>query len=501
MDAAAIGKKLKQLYPQYQAVDDAVLGQKYMQKYGGAVSSVQSGQIGIKDIPEAQRVGVSVGLDAVGYKSPESAAEGKKKDSINAVTNLINNLEKHYQEAGGGEVNVPILSRILGVGKDIQGSLGFNDAASTYNKEREGFAATLKSLTGDTGVLTDQDFARLSKLLPGLGAKPQEAKNLLNDLRSQIAAKYGGEATQTTIKPDEKGLIDVLLGNAKNTFQDIRAGAIAANPRIQESREQGFKQAQQLEQMAQAEKDPTRKKALLQEAAKLYAGIGDEAQMTAQSFSEDVKDDPVLRGVGAGSEIATLAEAPAILKSVFNVVKNPKVLSPKEALGKVFTQDKGKALRNEVVDEATKKGAKIDGNKIFNSIDEWAAEAKKANPQAIKSIDNFVSGAKEQFKGKKLNPDEVFKLWDNASKGFTAAGTKGSSMVASYHRAVRDTVRGLLDDVAPGFEEGTQLIRKGLQRSDTVSKVGKIALGSGVGLLSTTALLKLLGMLGVDNRN
>lgn len=65
MDPIAIGKKIKEAYPQYAKADDALLGNKYLQKYGGVITAVKSGQIKITDLPAEQRAGVGLGMAAI----------------------------------------------------------------------------------------------------------------------------------------------------------------------------------------------------------------------------------------------------------------------------------------------------------------------------------------------------------------------------------------------------------------------------------------------------
>lgn len=454
MDAAAIGRKLKQLYPQYQTVDDAVLGQKYMQKYGGAVSSVQSGQIGIKDIPEAQRVGVSVGLDAVGYKQPtkETAAQVKKDESLNAVTNLIQNLEKHYQQAGGGEVNVPVLSRIIGKKKDIEGALGFNDSASTYNKEKEGFAATLKSLTGDTGVLTDQDFARLSKLLPALGAKPQEAKNLLNDLRSQVSAKYGGKATKTTIKPDEKGAFEALLPSTagylegRGQEQEKLRKLAESNPEL--AGQQANEQAQALLQ----------NKAPLNFIMNLVKGQK-EAGALAAPTSEIVGDVAMLQG------------GKALLSGGKNLLK-------------------GKFTSQAALGEARKQAAKdltANTKSLVQAGDDYVA---KIDPGAKKAWETLKPAIKETTS----IDDLLEKLSNWGSKAYTKSGDKRAIteglLKEHLYRSGRDVIKKEAPEVAKITAQMGK--RKGLE--DLLKKTAvPAAVGAGASAPIGLLLYKLLG--------
>lgn len=152
----------------------------------------------------------------------ELKGEPDKKESttFNKIDNLVNTLESRYMGAGGGEFT-GTGARISGVKKNVSGALGLDDQASAYKDAREGFAATLKTLTGDVGVLTQPDYERLVKLVPSLGATPGEAKIKFEDLRSQVAASFGGEKSDVTYQaPESKGgAMAALLPGVNELYQ------------------------------------------------------------------------------------------------------------------------------------------------------------------------------------------------------------------------------------------------------------------------------------------
>lgn len=493
MDAATIGKKLQQSYPQYAKIDPAVLGQKYIQKYGSAVEGVSSGKIKITDIPEAQRVAVSIGMEGPAGKNDPA--------EIDAVNNLIKTLEQRYQAGGGGDTNLGPLTRILGAVKSAGAAAGLNPEAQLYKKEKAGFAATLKKLSGDTGVLTDQDYERLAGLLPGLGSTGAEATGAFEDLRKQVGAKYG-KAEETTYKSKSgtgatgNDLIDMLLGTSINVAKDVGTAAGQKSVAgVQGSQLKALEGARKLEKLANETTDPEEKARLLKLANQSREVVGSEANTAASQYSKDIDRGYIDRGLSTGAQIASVAELPAMLKGALNITKS----APK-AVGKIFSQKAGQELRNEAVETATKAGKKVETKPIIEKIAQWGVDAKKANPTATARIDKFVNGTIEQLGDAGMNPDDAFTLWDNASKGFSAAGTKGASMEASYHRAIRDAIRGELDKAAPGFEKGTQMIKEGLQRTKAAKKFGNIAAGGAVGGLTFLALNKLLSGLGINTK-
>lgn len=149
-----------------------------------------------------------------------------KRASSGAALNFIDTLEKHYSGAGAGQTDLGPLTRILSPIIGAQGNAGLNPSAKTYGNEKAGFAATLKSITGDVGVLTDKDYERLAGLLPGFGATPEEVQQSFNDIRGQIAAKYNINPTSTTIKPPTQGPGNNIMQNAGNDVKGIINGIL-----------------------------------------------------------------------------------------------------------------------------------------------------------------------------------------------------------------------------------------------------------------------------------
>lgn len=166
MDPIKVGQQIQKAYPQYANTDAATLGNKYLSKYGGAVQSVQSGQIKISDIPEAQRTGVSIGLNAVGYKPEQDSAAEKeakvKKDEkltkIKELSSNIKELEKSRREMkikGPGSNLVPFRSAL---DPNIRGF------ETTRNIVAYTMAGALADQTGRG--LSDQDFQTFFNALP-----------------------------------------------------------------------------------------------------------------------------------------------------------------------------------------------------------------------------------------------------------------------------------------------------------------------------------------------
>lgn len=425
-----------------------------------------------------------------------SEADKKKADSFNSIENFINNLEAHYQGAGGASFGEGPIARILGVGRAIEGKLGLNSEANTYERQKKGFAATLKELTGDTGVLTENDFKRLAGLVPDLGSTPEEAKNLLNDLRSQISAKFGGEKKGTTISPknpEVSPILNMLFGGSLDLGKDIVASMGSGG--VQKSLNQSTSQLYDLLTRARNEKDPQKKKQLLEIAKQGFERGSQTASNLAGTFSESAGKGAIERGIDVGGEITGALAAPGLVKGAIQLPGQ---------LGKLFNSaSAGKALRNKAIEVADKAGESIPGNKILSSLEKWKGTAIQANPGKKSQIMNIIKEAKSSFKGKNIGVKDAKRIWDEVNSGFTQSGVTKTTVESSADRAIRSILREELDKVAPGFEKGTKMIKTGLDRTKALKKfVGNPLAYGAVGAASGAGIYGLLNLLGIgQNRN
>lgn len=411
-----------------------------------AAESVAGGNLKLTDLPAEDRASVSKALQQSKSKIP---ADSKKASEINAVLNLVNNLEKNYQAAGGGEVDVPILSRIVGAKKDAEGALGFNDAANSYNRQKSGFAATLKGLTGDTGVLTDQDFARLSKLLPGLGAKPQEAKTLLNDLRSQIKAKYGGDLTQTTIKPDEKNLVETLFPSTTQLAGEAYSNF--TNP------------TQYTKEEAEAKVNEVKNNM-------------NPLQVIINAANGDPHAQELL---GATGEVTTAVGAPGVVKGA--------VTGGKNLLGKV--------LGNSGLNEARKAAAKdvvVNTKSVIEAGDDYV---KNIDPGAQRVWEILKPSLKET-----TSADELLqKITYWGDKAYTNSGDKRAITEGLLKSHLYKAGREAIAKDAPEIARLTTEMGKDMSRRKVVGKGAGIVGGALAGGAAYALLGKLLGNPGSSN--
>ncbi|HEC65689.1 MAG TPA: hypothetical protein ENI23_10360 [bacterium] len=327
------------------------------------------------------------------------------------------------------------------------------------------------------GEATDQEFSEAELGITN-GVTPQEPKPISDRL-----VEAG------------KGIGEFFLGGARNVFEDIGTGLALkgkAGQELQRSQQQALDLAQRVSEKALQTEDPEERRILNQVAQDALSEISKQAGETQEQFSEDVKRGAVSRGLEAGAEIATAGAAltgiPSIAKKAPGAIRavgkkvGKKIISPFKAKPAKFSKEileeglklaeKGGKTRDVAVKSAQEAGKKVTGSKVFSKISAWAKEAKAgATSSQAKQIDDLVKRSTRFYKGKNLNPVTAKSRWDTATKGFSAAGKAGDTVQAGFHRAVRDGIRAELDKVAPGFEAGTQAIRKGLEREKVLKAI------------------------------
>ena len=418
LDPVSIGKKIKESYPQYANVDDATIGTKYLQKYGGAISSIQSKQIDIKDIPEAQRVGVSIGLQGAGYEPPKdelSAAESKNKSAYQGAVGLLDVLEQNYTAAKGGEFS-GIGAIPGGIGKNIAGALNLDKPAGIYNRQKSGFTANLKTITGDTGVMTEKDYARIESLLPKFTDDPEMATQFFKDMRQIIANKFAGETTESKYqRPELRG---GALGKSDNPLLNLIAGVV---PGVSEY----------------ATKDVPE-----------YYGKG-----LPGSYKEQLteRSDISKKSEKAKTEIGTLS---AVLGLGNAARQGLRGLSSKAAL----------ETRSRVAGESV---AKVSGDDIIAQAEKKLGSVSEADKAGVQKI---FDTAKEQLKGKVFTPQQALDKLTQYNKAYTTTGAAGKSGKAFFNDVMSKATREVIREVAPDVAATQEALKRSIQLPKTIRK-------------------------------
>lgn len=118
----------------------------------------------------------------------------QKQKEGSAIREIVGMLKTTYEgESGtkddlskgrGNDVKARIQDLILG---NVDGG-----RYKTYRDYRKGIAGTLKSVVGETGILTDADITRITNLMPGTNETPTEAARKWKELETFLNGRYGG---------------------------------------------------------------------------------------------------------------------------------------------------------------------------------------------------------------------------------------------------------------------------------------------------------------------
>ncbi len=388
-------------------------------------------------VPEAYRGGAQQVLNESNYK-----ADAKTKgDDYGATINFLNNLEKHYQSGGGASYGDSPLARLFGGGEKVKGMLGMNNEAKLYDTQKAGFIASLKGLTGDTGVLTQTDAERLAGLLPGFTSTTGEAKGAFNDVRSQLAAKYGGKKTETTVNPREKNIIEMLL---PETSKIPNQGIDIVN-----------KQAQIQQQVGPTKGD-------LGKSAKsaLFQTLG-------------IAPDVLATTAPAATELATAVQLPGMAKGGLEFLKGiPGSFTTAAAAKARSTAAEGVSVKTKDLISA--------GEKYVNDI----------NPSAKKAWDTLKPAIKDT-----TNADELLiKLSDWGNKAYTQSGDVRAIAEGQLKEHLYKEGRNIMKKETPEIAKYTDDISKTISRNKLLKKLlVPSAISAGIGIPLSVGMYNLLG--------
>jgi hypothetical protein len=524
MDAAAIGKKLKQQYPQYASVDDATLGEKYLSKYGGAVSSVQSGKLKLTDIPQEQRVGVAVGLDD--SKSAESIAlKGAPATDVNMLKDILDSAQAATQrydpsytgfgDAFQGLFRTTFNAKGAEKEQDFRGDIA--DIRTAIRNYISGAAiprAEAKEFENLIPKVSDSDTQIQSKLKRLQERSIRQTENVLQTAGYDVAGEEYLKTSPTRI-PDElknkqqqtgnplsdtisnNPLLNMILGTGAKIGQDVGTGVRATQS--QGNFDQLEMQAKAFEDEAYATKDMQKRKDLLQNANNIRQQISGEAGNISQSFTEEVQDPVALRAILGAMEVAGAAEIPGATSTVKNLFKGGAKQVAKEGAEQVVQESPSMVkqvvqpfksagiIRDQAAEQATKDGVRIEGNKLLQFLDD---AGKKLSPTDKKAYDTYMDRAKDIYKGKKITPTDSLDLLESANTAFNASGKTGKSAKAQFNKKLGDFLRKEYSD-----NESMQTIAKMNKRFGKLYPAKNFAVGAAKTAatgISTALLYKLL---------
>ena len=265
-------------------------------------------------------------LDAI--KRSQQLADDEKKIAVKkdagdkAVKGLLQTL--HQLKADSANV---------GIADVVGGVLGVSSKNKQFENKRA-LAAQFLAKAIENGRLSDKDrefYKTIISVSPiGLQTpKNEELDNLIDTISGLTEVKRTQPRSQGSVGMEitdaVKNTGNAMFGTAKNVVQDITQGTVAN--RNQPIIENAEKQAEELERLAYAQTDIQKRKQYLQQANVLRSQISSQAQTTAQNFSEDVNQNPLVRAPIAAAQIAggadLLANPALAIKAPAAAVRHP----------------------------------------------------------------------------------------------------------------------------------------------------------------------------------
>lgn len=542
-----------------------VLGQNgYSPKKNDTQSQLKLAQMGAlpestygdlaKNNPQA-----ALALSMGGYKPPMSAADKKTQDSTKGLLGLTDQLKTLYNEplangqrpnssnkeslAKGGE---GFMSGINGALFDLtQVATNKNADAKSYKRAKEGFTSSLKSLTGDTGVLTDQDYARLAKLLPDFGDSDTTAKSAWANIDNILKSKLGSA-----------GQFDYSTQQTPSGLQSPQAGMNASQfpaASVQGAPQQGlaFLMAQQRAQQAQSQpqvqgaqtqqpQSPQGQAPQLNgfEQGLMNTGIPDTVHQIMSVVNPSIDKVATNLGqgqqvsggdvLGAGGEVAAdilpwlrgLGGAGLAARATGNIARNalggaikgataPDQTGGERATNALTQGLQGGALAGafnvagkvmhpfQTVGEmkqaavANAAGKTVSGFKILSALQNGA---EGLSPTVKKGYLNFLSQATGDFADKQLPIETAVKLATSANDAYSAAGKVGKAASAKFNDVLAKAIKGEIQTVAPKITQANKMFSQLYGLKNNIAKpVASTAIGAGAG----AAIYGLLSRLGI----
>lgn len=253
-------------------------------------------------------------LQGMGFNDiPKSVQD--KQDSISAI-NLIRSLKSAWSQYISNPTDLTAKKNYEAIKNTLV------DPSTNYGKLVAQYRNSFPDPNNPTTWLgADGGFKGVEQVVLDQSGGHSYKSLGFNDPYSQLQKKSSHSSQagpQGNIVSDAEGLAkpvlnvaNFLTGGAVNVAQDIGSGLQA--PQAQKKLDVASQQASKLEQQAQTTKDPNQKKVLLHQANDIRQKISQGASGLAGSFSPDVTQNPIKRGVNAGIGIGTSLDLPAQL--------------------------------------------------------------------------------------------------------------------------------------------------------------------------------------------
>lgn len=429
------------------------------QEQQAAVDLVKQGVSSVSDLATSDPIAAQQAI-----KQGVTVPKSKDAQAQEGVLGIIEEFKRLYnQPTATGKRPDTVRQEDLSFGREGQLSLipklavntriAFNQApdAKTYGRLKKGFTASLKEITGDTGILTDQDRKFIMEALPDFGDSDESARKNWESIDRFLQAKFGTTSATSYLEQPEKPTQqpDLSTPSQQQPQQPPRAGgnriidsvlnAVSATPMgagVKFGAESGIydivanliapkttdvvKNAPN--RIAQKQATRTRTKGDISQA--LSNAAADTADLAGEVFS-------------TAPEMALIAGSGAIAKGA------GKILRPFKTVGE---------YRKAKIAEAA--GKTISGDKLVSALEKASG---KMSPTQKQAFDKFLELARNMYKSKSIGVDDAVQLNTEANKAYTAAGKVGKSAQAAFNKVLGDAIKVEMKDVAPGVAKANKL--------------------------------------------
>jgi len=435
------------------------------------VSLYSEGKIPFEALTPATQEKYTVEAAKSGLGIPATKEENILSKSGAAINELLSSFSQIPDELKG-----PVVGRTV---KNIPTSDPIRAQAKAYEKARQGLASTIKSVVGESGVLTDKDIERIVGLTPTINQTPEESSAQIEQLKKFLSSQ-GVEVGQEL--PD---LVDTNQSNlsqqppilAEQTTQqpslpdlskiNISPGVEGALPVLQLRK--GLKPFEDIVNTFSTQLgdlyEEQKKQVTDQEAGKFWAAI--EGAMPIVEFTKVGEGGKITEldrtAVKAAGEVGLLLLAPKIIEKISGPLRSVEQLSSeREAFAKASN-------------------AQISGDKLLSDT---VKGLKNISPADRRAVNKSIEQAVGEYTGKTLTTEDALELYKQVNKAFSASGKAGKSAKAAFNLSLRDAIR---EQMPTEVIKATDLLAKRFKLGKLAKKIfNPFTIGSAVtgGLVS-----------------
>lgn len=440
---------------------------------------------------------LAVKLIAQGY-SPKATPTAKQQETSGKKSDVLREVDVLEGYLNSAEGRGPIAGRAAIFPAGVtRGAV--NPNVYQFQEKRNTLIGNLARLiSGEVGVLTDQDIQRAESLLPRIDEPEDIAKQKLAALRNSLGELMDTKGANAPTKK-QRGIIESLISPLTDTLKTIGGAAVEGGRALNPASRSGQRTANENPFLSDAElekysTDPLGQ--LLNQTGRSAALISPAiAKATAvPGFLGALKGGAIIGGAGGASNpregldltgrlgdvaggAATGAALGGATYGVLQVAANAgKIIHPFRTVGE---------MKRAAV--AASQGSTIDGSQLMDALNK---KLPTVSPTQRTAFMRFIEVAKPIYEGKTLPIDQATALLTEADRSaYLASGKVGKAATAAFNESLATALREQILDVAPSVSEANKAF-------STLYGVQKAVKGAKSAAM-TAGLFKLLGVVGL----